>query len=316
MEVKKVKVHADGAVNVGTLTVVPHFPLRSSSLVSREQDTTCVVCPLCGCSVKHVAGESIHVTFQRHTETTCDPSKHPTKKARCPVKGCKEKLTSVNAYKCKDCRVDVCLKHRFAAAHECERRRLEAQQRRVVARASGALGLGVGAYERRGVAPPASLGASGDGDGGRVAGVTGSRGGRLRSGTGGAGTGARPSRGLVGGAGGASGGSANGVREVCDQCGKSFPHLAALIAHAEAAHQTRGGNVRAATRAAASGGGGTTSAGREVCPQCGLSFPDVVALVTHVEEAHERRGARGREEGGSGRKPPKSSSSGSQCLLC
>jgi hypothetical protein len=72
-----------------------------------HQDTTCVVCPLCGCAVKHVAGESIHVTFDRHATTTCDPSLHPTKKARCPVKGCKEKLTTVNAFTCKDCRVEV-----------------------------------------------------------------------------------------------------------------------------------------------------------------------------------------------------------------
>jgi hypothetical protein len=69
--------------------------------------------------VKHVEGESIHVTFDRHARGACDPSKHPEKKKRCPVRGCKEKLSAVNAFECKRCRVEVCLKHRHADAHFC-----------------------------------------------------------------------------------------------------------------------------------------------------------------------------------------------------
>jgi len=64
-----------------------------------------------------VGGESIHVTFERHTQTTCDPTKYPSKRNRCPVPGCKEKLTTVNVYKCKACRVEVCIKHRFGKDH-------------------------------------------------------------------------------------------------------------------------------------------------------------------------------------------------------
>ena len=78
-----------------------------------------MVCPLCGGSVKHVPGESIHVTFDRHARQSCDPTRHPARVPRCPVPGCKEKLSSVNAYRCKTCRVEVCLKHRFAAKHFC-----------------------------------------------------------------------------------------------------------------------------------------------------------------------------------------------------
>ena len=69
---------------------------------------------------------------------------------------------------------------------------------------------------------------------------------------------------------------------VCDVCGKSFPHIAALIAHAESAHQVHG----AATRARVTGSGG----GRETCPRCGEYFADVAALVDHVERVHERGG--------------------------
>lgn len=45
------------------------------------------------------------------------------KKPRCPVKGCKEKLTTVNVYKCKACLSEVCLKHRFPSDHGCEERK-------------------------------------------------------------------------------------------------------------------------------------------------------------------------------------------------
>ena len=45
----------------------------------------------------------------------CDPSNYARvhKKLKCPVPGCKEKLTSINTYSCRSCSTDVCLKHRF-----------------------------------------------------------------------------------------------------------------------------------------------------------------------------------------------------------
>ena len=68
-----------------------------------------MVCPLCGLSVKHVEGESIHVTYDRHARGACDPSRRPETIKRCPVRGCKEKLSAVNAFECKRCRMEVCL---------------------------------------------------------------------------------------------------------------------------------------------------------------------------------------------------------------
>ena len=54
--------------------------------------------------------------------TDCDPANYAKvhRKPRCPVPGCKEKMTAANTYRCKDCRVDVCLKHRFAKDHRCK----------------------------------------------------------------------------------------------------------------------------------------------------------------------------------------------------
>ena len=41
------------------------------------------------------------------------------KRVKCPVQGCREKLTSINAYDCKACGSRVCLKHRYGPDHQC-----------------------------------------------------------------------------------------------------------------------------------------------------------------------------------------------------
>jgi predicted nucleic acid binding AN1-type Zn finger protein len=100
----------------------PHS-LSSSRPSLDPQDTTCVVCPLCGGGVKHVPGESVHVTYERHASGgSCDPSRHPLARSarRCPARGCGEKLNAVNAYTCRSCGSEVCLKHRHERLHDCE----------------------------------------------------------------------------------------------------------------------------------------------------------------------------------------------------
>ena len=205
-------------------------------------------------ATKHVEGESIHVTFDRHARGACDPSKHPEKKKRCPVRGCKEKLSAVNAFECKRCRVEVCLKHRHADAHFCgDRSRL---------RDGGAGAAASRDAERRKNANPWTLAKK----------ANDARASRVSSSNAAAADYAPvPVNRLVS----KSGVYANGKREVCVECGRSFPHLAALIAHAEAEHAS-GASVR--------GDGG----GRETCPRCGARFSDVAALVDHVEREHER----------------------------
>jgi hypothetical protein len=41
------------------------------------------------------------------------------KKKKCPVPGCREKLTTINTYTCKACKQAVCLKHRLEGDHKC-----------------------------------------------------------------------------------------------------------------------------------------------------------------------------------------------------
>ena len=55
----------------------------------------------------------------------CDPSNYAKvhRKLKCPVPGCKEKLTSISTYTCKNCSSDVCLKHRFPSDHDCATRK-------------------------------------------------------------------------------------------------------------------------------------------------------------------------------------------------
>eukprot|EP00747_Dinoflagellata_sp_TGD_P161999 gnl/TRDRNA2_/TRDRNA2_179124_c0_seq1.p1 gnl/TRDRNA2_/TRDRNA2_179124_c0~~gnl/TRDRNA2_/TRDRNA2_179124_c0_seq1.p1 ORF type:complete len:176 (-),score=28.16 gnl/TRDRNA2_/TRDRNA2_179124_c0_seq1:200-727(-) len=86
-----------------------------------KKDRRVIICPLCSKSVTHPAGEDENDVFQRHVDSgACQPvcGKMP-EKPRCPVKGCKERLTSINSCTCSTCKQRVCLKHRFEDAHDC-----------------------------------------------------------------------------------------------------------------------------------------------------------------------------------------------------
>jgi len=81
-----------------------------------------IVCPLCAASVGLKAGEDPNAAYERHARAGgCDPHNYARvhQKPRCPVKGCKEKLTTINTYSCKACRQAVCMKHRHNDDHQC-----------------------------------------------------------------------------------------------------------------------------------------------------------------------------------------------------
>eukprot|EP00929_Paragymnodinium_shiwhaense_P103318 TRINITY_DN66731_c0_g1_i1.p1 TRINITY_DN66731_c0_g1~~TRINITY_DN66731_c0_g1_i1.p1 ORF type:complete len:231 (-),score=47.86 TRINITY_DN66731_c0_g1_i1:88-780(-) len=84
-------------------------------------DNRVLVCPLCEKAVRLVPEEDPNVTWERHTRSgDCGMSAAAAqRKARCPVKGCKEQLTSVNSLECGGCGMRVCLKHRFEDDHNC-----------------------------------------------------------------------------------------------------------------------------------------------------------------------------------------------------
>lgn len=83
-------------------------------------DRRVLICPLCSKSVPLVHGESAEDTFAWHERSECQPcAAAPASKNRCPVKGCREKLTFINKFECPKCKQQVCLAHRFEDAHAC-----------------------------------------------------------------------------------------------------------------------------------------------------------------------------------------------------
>ena len=86
------------------------------------KDITVAICPVCATSVRMVYGETMDLTLARHMQdSSCDPKNYDKvmKKPKCPVKRCREVLTTTNTYMCKTCKMKVCLKHRFPADHLC-----------------------------------------------------------------------------------------------------------------------------------------------------------------------------------------------------
>ncbi|KAM3286645.1 zinc finger AN1 domain-containing stress-associated protein 12 [Capsicum chacoense] len=82
-----------------------------------------LVCEICSVSIETTGckNEDDKAILQKHeTSGDCDPKKKK-KKPTCPVKRCKGILTFSNTSTCKTCQIQVCLKHRFPADHDCKR---------------------------------------------------------------------------------------------------------------------------------------------------------------------------------------------------
>lgn len=92
-------------------------------MVAEAPQKKAVVCPLCAKAVTYFPEqESADAAVERHTARECDPANYNRvhNKRRCPVPGCKERITATNVYRCRDCGVEVCMKHRYNATdHAC-----------------------------------------------------------------------------------------------------------------------------------------------------------------------------------------------------
>jgi hypothetical protein len=278
--------------NLGILTL-------RAALRAAAADVSVLVCPLCAASVRLPPGRDVNAAWAAHAgdPTACDPSAYAqrTHKPRCPVKGCKEKLTFSNRVACKACGANTCLRHRFPADHACERAAAAAAAARrptgmpSASASAAAAAASVAAAVRRATSaaaalqptaravaappppprpstrlpPPASAAAA------RRAAAAPQYAAADNSVRG---TAERRA---------ASAAAAAALPESCPLCAARFADVAALIAHAETAH------------AAASSIGTTQGRLREVCPACGARFADAVALVAHhaAEHAATRRGA-------------------------
>lgn len=92
---------------------------------AQTKETEVIICPLCASAIKFKSGEDANSAFEHHQRTGCDPQNYDRvhKKRKCPVANCKEKLTTVNTYQCKDCGTEICLKHRLPDDHNCQERK-------------------------------------------------------------------------------------------------------------------------------------------------------------------------------------------------
>mmetsp|Transcript_70557 Transcript_70557/g.194996 ORF Transcript_70557/g.194996 Transcript_70557/m.194996 type:complete len:193 (+) Transcript_70557:113-691(+) len=82
------------------------------------RDKRAIVCPFCAKALPLTALEDENAVWELHVASGgCQPA---LSKPRCPVDGCKEKLTTLNTFACGSCGKKVCMKHRFEDAHCCK----------------------------------------------------------------------------------------------------------------------------------------------------------------------------------------------------
>merc|ERR1712070_1252977 len=91
-----------------------------------RKDVRVLVCPCCDKPVRINPDEDSDLTLAKHMESEeCAIAQRvkeeQAKPPRCPVDGCKAKLTSSGSVTCGTCQQRVCLKHRFEDAHVCRK---------------------------------------------------------------------------------------------------------------------------------------------------------------------------------------------------
>ncbi|KMS95868.1 hypothetical protein BVRB_004280 [Beta vulgaris subsp. vulgaris] len=233
-----------------------------------NQGVTVVICPLCAKGVRLIPDEDPNITWESHVNTACDPKNYEkvTKKRKCPVTGCKETLVFSNTVKCKDCKIDHCLKHRFGPDHKCSgppksntgfpfMGLLNTTSRKEVSRSNQPVQSKSSAWSRF-VSAASSARASAEAG---MAKLSSDFNQTLQVGQG--------SNSTVN-----TGGS--GGQEVCPQCNVRFSSVTALVEHVEKVHERS--NNRSSVR----------KLSIDVCPKCSKGFRDPVALVEHVEKDH------------------------------
>jgi hypothetical protein len=252
-------------------------------VASGVKDHRAVLCPLCAQAIHFVEGEDINKQFERHCATDCTPGLRAERvqKKRCPVPGCREKLTASNKSACSKCRVEHCLGHRHADSHSCKgvagvvSGSFLGRIGSAAASSAAAVAMAVGA------APPSRK------PGGGAAASSMSAAERLKQT---AAARARPvsrsegavaANGPAAGAGSASAPAAAGdVIEILDNAihvgsgsGSSGAVASRPPATAEPASRPRGSSAR-------------DEGGAEICPVCSAHLPSIMALIEHSEAAH------------------------------
>lgn len=86
------------------------------------KDKRVLLCPLCNAAVRIQHPQSPTEVWEKHsrsTECSSAASRPQPRKDICPVKGCREQLTTINKFQCRKCNTEVCLGHRFETDHSC-----------------------------------------------------------------------------------------------------------------------------------------------------------------------------------------------------
>ncbi|CAK79425.1 unnamed protein product (macronuclear) [Paramecium tetraurelia] len=84
-----------------------------------------ILCPLCKKGLCYTSDQNENTIWEEHFEKDCP--QQPKEKKVCPI--CKDKLTDVTNFKCKDCGMEVCLKHRYREDHKCPTlKKIESQE--------------------------------------------------------------------------------------------------------------------------------------------------------------------------------------------
>jgi hypothetical protein len=95
---------------------VLHASCRQNGLVGLAAVSVCAPpttqCPVCTQTLNLVHGEDANDTWARHASSgDCDPSKRAaTRKHKCPVAGCRERLLLTNKFTCSSCSQVLCLR--------------------------------------------------------------------------------------------------------------------------------------------------------------------------------------------------------------
>merc|ERR1719399_1605001 len=96
--------------------------------MAAKKDVRVEICPVCetGVKINSLDGpDALQRAMEEHmaTQTCADAAAArfaAKKRSKCPVPGCKEKLTQSGSIECGTCKQRVCLKHRFEDAHQCK----------------------------------------------------------------------------------------------------------------------------------------------------------------------------------------------------
>lgn len=207
-----------------------------------------IVCPVCAHAIKLRPGQDGNEAFEAHARSgTCDPSNYARvhRKQRCPVSGCREKMTTLNRYRCKKCGLEVCMSHRLPGDHGCDERiAAEAARKTVRSRWSGvptSSAVPTRSPASLPAAPASAMTATASTWHSTVADWLSSAAQQIQGGQ-------------------------KQKREVCQHCRGRFSSAQQLSSHIREYHPVRSWRRH-----------------QDACPRCGQQFTDAVALVAHVE---------------------------------